>query len=160
LGIFILQKERKAMQNNSKLKSQQKSIIVYVITALMLSSSFIYFVAALQDYKQISNANPSDSKDAADIAATKNEMSFFIIVAIVYIPVAIWMLKVKHNNKIPYIIAIIGSAALIIFYILTRTINLPSIGLQADIGTIDITAKIIQGGIISIASFLIYVINK
>jgi hypothetical protein len=74
--------------------------------------------------------------------------------------VAIWMLKVKHNNKIPYIIAIIGSAALIIFYILTRTINLPSIGLQADIGTIDITAKIIQGGIISIASFLIYVINK
>ena len=79
-------------------------------------------------------------------------MSFFIIVGIAYIPIAIWMLKVKHNNKIPYIIAIIGSAALIIFYILTRTINLPSIGLQSDIGMIDITSKVIQGAIISIAS--------
>ena len=143
------------MQNNPILKPQHKSIIVYVITALMFSLSIIYFVVAYQDYQQISQANPSNSKDAADIAATKNEMSFFIIVGIAYIPIAIWMLKVKHNNKIPYIIAIIGSAALILFYVLTRTINIPSIGLQSDIGMIDLTAKVIQGVIVSIASFLI-----
>jgi uncharacterized membrane-anchored protein len=148
------------MQNNPILKPQHKSIIVYVITALMFSVSIIYFVVAYQDYQQISQANPSNSKDVSDIAATKNEMSFFIIVGIAYIPVALWMLKVKHNNKIPYAIAIIGSVALILFYVLTRTINIPSIGLQSDIGMIDLTAKVIQGVIVSIASFLIYIVNK
>lgn len=65
------------------------------------------------------------------------------------------MLKVKHSSKIPYIIAIVGSAALIIFYILTRVINLPSIGLQTDVGTTDVAVKIIQGAIVAISSFLV-----
>jgi predicted small integral membrane protein len=121
------------MQNNPILKPQHKSIIVYVITALMFSLSIIYFVVTYQVYQQISQVNHSNSKDVADIATTKNEMAFFIIVGIAYIPIAIWILKVKHNNKIPYIIAIIGSAALILFYVLTRTISIPSIGLQSDI---------------------------
>jgi hypothetical protein len=38
------------------------------------------------------------------------------------------MLIAKYGNIIPYLIAIAGSAALI----LTRTINIPSIGLQTD----------------------------
>lgn len=145
---------------NKTITKKNASIIVYVITALMLSASFIYFVVALQDYKEILQANPSDSKDASDIAATKNEMSFFLVVGIAYIPVAIWMLKIKHKNKVPYIIAIIGSIALILLYALTRTVNLPSIGLQSDIGMIDIAAKVIQGGIVSISIFLIYMVNE
>ena len=118
------------MQNRTITKKHQ-SIIVYVITALMLSLSFIYFFVSLQDYKQILLVNL----------------------------VAIWMLKVKHDNKIPYTISVIGSAALILFYALTRTINIPSIGLQTDIGMIDMTAKIIQGGIVSISMFLICMID-
>ena len=142
------------MKNDPILKPHHKSIIVYVITALMFSVSIIYLVVAYEDYQQISQTNHSDNKAAADIASMKNEMSFFLIVGIVYIPIAIWMLKVKHNNKIPYIIAIIGFAALIIFYMLTRTINNPSIGLQSDVGIIDIISKVMQGSIISIAAFL------
>jgi hypothetical protein len=142
------------MKNDPILKPHHKSIIVYAITALMFSVSIIYFVVAYEDYQQISQTNPSDNKAAADIASTKNEMSFFLMVGIAYIPIAIWMLKVKHNNKIPYIVAIIGSAALIIFYMLTRTINIPSVGLQSDVGIIDIIAKVMQGLIISIAAFL------
>ncbi|MGN6628992.1 MAG: hypothetical protein ACTHKJ_03850, partial [Candidatus Nitrosocosmicus sp.] len=69
--------------------------------------------------------------------------------------IAIWMLKVKHKCKTPYIIAIVGSAALIVFYILTRVIDLHSIGLQTDVGTTDITVKIIQGVIVAISSFLV-----
>lgn len=133
-----------------------KPLIVYIITALMISTSIIYFYLAYQNYSELSQTTSStDSKDAADILATRNEMTFFLIVAISYIPIAIWMLKVKHNNKIPYIIAIVGSAALIIFYILTRLIDIPSIGLQTDVGVIDITAKTMQAGIVSISSFLI-----
>lgn len=143
-----------------------KPSIVYIVTALMIATSIIYFYLAYEDYQQLlqssssSSTSSADNKDAAsasadDIQATKNEMTFFLIVAICYIPIAVWMLKVKHNSKIPYVIAIIGSAALIVFYILTRVIDIPSIGLQTDVGTIDITTKIVQGAIVAISSFLI-----
>jgi len=138
-----------------------KPLIVYIITALMIATSLLYFYVAFEDYQELLQATSSssaDSKDATsaeDIQATRNEMTFFLIVAISYIPISIWMLKVKHSSKIPYIIAIVGSAALIVFYILTRMMDIPSIGLQTDVGTIDITTKIVQGAIVAISSFLI-----
>jgi len=136
-----------------------KPLIVYIITALMAATSLLYFYVAYEDYQELlQTSSTADSNKAAsteDIQATKNEMTFFLIVAISYIPISIWILRVKHGSKIPYIIAIVGSAALIVFYILTRTIDLPSIGLQTDVGTIDITTKIVQGAIVAISSFLI-----
>ena len=114
----------------------------------------IYFYVALQDYNDFLHMPSTNSNEIADKLTLRNEVMFFLIVGIAYIPIAIWILKIKHKSKIPYILSIIGSAALILFYILTRTVNIPSIGLQTDIGTIDITAKIIQFGIISISSFL------
>ena len=39
-------------------------------------------------------------------------------------------------------------AALIVFYIATRMVSLPIIGLQTDIGTIDTVSKVLQGAII------------
>lgn len=140
---------------NNTITTYHKPFIVYIITALMLSTSIIYLVVAFQDYKQISQTHSSDSNAAADISATINEMTFFLIVGIAYIPIAIWMLKVKHNSKIPYLISIIGSAALILFYALTRTINIPTIGLQPDVGLIDVSAKLVQAGIVAISSYLI-----
>lgn len=130
-----------------------KPLIVYVITALMVATSLLYFYVAYEDYQELLQTSSTASAD--DIQATRNEMTFFFMVAISYIPISIWMLKVKHSSKIPYIIAIVGSAALIIFYILTRVINLPSIGLQTDVGTTDVAVKIIQGAIVAISSFLV-----
>jgi hypothetical protein len=128
--------------------------VVYIDTALMLVTSIIYFVLAFQDYTQLLHSS-SSSSNAEDILETRNEMIFFIIVGIAYIPVAIWMLNAKYGNIIPYSIAITGSAALIVFYILTRTINIPSIGLQTDVGAIDITTKILQGAIIFMSMYII-----
>ncbi len=133
-----------------------KPLIVYIITALMISTSIIYFYVSYHDYQELLQMSSTPaSQDASDILATRNEMTFFLVVAIAYIPIALWMLKVKHNNKIPYIIAIAGSTALIIFYILTRTVDLPLIGLQTDVGTIDIASKIVQGSIVALSSFVI-----
>jgi len=132
----------------------QRYLVVYIDTALMLVTSIIYFIVAFQDYTELLQSSPSSS-NVEDVLATRNEMIFFIIVGIAYIPVAIWMLIAKYGNIIPYSIAIAGSAALIIFYILTRTINVPSIGLQTDIGAIDITAKILQGAIVFISVYII-----
>ncbi len=128
-----------------------KPTIVYIITALMIVTSSIYFYAAYVDHLELLQSTAS----AEDIASTRNEMTFFLIIAICYIIIAIWMLFVEHRSKIPYLISIVGSAALIVFYILTRVIDIPTIGLQTDIGIPDILAKTLQGIIIAISSFLV-----
>jgi hypothetical protein len=127
------------------------SVIVYVVTALMLSTAVIYFVVASQSYSELSKlaSQSSIDKDAlSEIMGITNELIFFTIVGIAYILVGFWMLKRKYHSKIPYIVAITGSAALIVFYIVTRTVNLPTIGLQTDIGIIDTVSKILQAAII------------
>jgi hypothetical protein len=78
-----------------------------------------------------------------------------MIVGIAYTLAGFWMIKRKYHSKIPYIVAIAGSAALIVFYIATRTVSLPTIGLQTDIGTIDTASKILQGSIVVSSLFLL-----
>ncbi len=129
-----------------------KPMIVYIITALMFVTSGIYFYATYEDHLELLHITTGTSAD--DIASTKNEMIFFLVVAVSYIVIALWMLFVEHKSKIPFIIAIVGSAALLVFYILTRIIDIPPIGLQTDVGIPDILAKTFQTIIIAIASFL------
>jgi hypothetical protein len=63
------------------------------------------------------------------------------------------MLKQRHSNK-PHIIALVGSLSLILFYAISRTIALPIVGIQNDVGTIDIVTKIFQGVIVSSSLYL------
>ena len=59
------------------------------------------------------------------------------------------MLKNRHHSsKIPYIIAVWGSSAIIVLYIISRTVNVLYIGLEAEVNTIDIISKVLQVGII------------
>ena len=132
--------------------SNKSAILVYVVTALMICTAAVYFIVASQDYselphhRQLASNNNSDSKDEGDTIATVNEIVFFIVVGIAYTAAGIWMLENKYYSKVSYVIATIGSIALIAFYISTRTINIPSIGLQDDIGAIDILSKVLQAG--------------
>ncbi len=123
--------------------------IVYVVSALMLSTAVMYLITASQDYIELSQSVSSSAssqinsiKDAlADMMGTTNEMIFFMIVGVAYIRVGFWIVKRKHHSKVPYIVAIIGSAALIVFYIATRTVSIPTIGLQTDMyGKIVVTS--------------------
>jgi hypothetical protein len=132
------------------------STVVYIVTTLMLSTAVIYFVVASQSYSELSQlTSQSGINKTSEIAGTTNELIFFTIVGIAYTLVGFWMIKRKYHSKIPYIVAIAGSAALIIFYIATRTVTLPTIGLQTDIGTIDTVSKIVQGSIIVGSLFLL-----
>jgi hypothetical protein len=141
--------------------SNKSAILVYVVSVLMISTAAVYFIVASQDYSELSkSASSSDStttgsKDQGDIIATVNEMVFFIVVGVAYIAAGIWMLENKYYSKIPYIIAIIGSTALIAFYISTRTINIPSIGVQDDIGTTDILSKVMQAAIAGVSIYVV-----
>src|SRR5215469_18045381 len=103
------------------------STIVYIVTALMLSTAVIYFVVASQSYSELSKlaSQSSIDKDAlSEIMGITNELIFFTIVGIAYILVGFWILTRKYHSKIPYIVAIAASGALIVFYIATRTVNL------------------------------------
>jgi len=130
------------------------------VTALMLSTAVIYFVVAFQSYSELSKITSQSSidKDAVgEIMGITNELIFFTIVGIAYILVGFWMIKRKYHSKIPYLVAIAGSAALIIFYIATRTVNLPTIGLETDIGIIDTVSKILQ---VIVGSLLVLRLSK
>ena len=131
------------------------TITSITIGALMLSTAVLYLIAASQDYIGVAESLSSsassqiNSRDRlADIMGTTNEMIFFMIVGVAYIPVGFWIVKRKHQSKVPYILAIIGSATLIVFYIATRIVSIPTIGLQTDVGSIDIAVKVLQSAII------------
>jgi hypothetical protein len=137
--------------------SNKSALLVYVVAALTISTAAIYFIAASQDYSDLASSsnNSTESKDSGDTIATMNEMIFFIVVGIAYIAAGIWMVENKYYSKVPYIIATIGSIALIAFYISTRTINIPSIGIQDDVGTIDILSKVLQAAIVGISIYIV-----
>lgn len=136
--------------------------IVYVITALMLLTGAIYFFVAYQDYAELSQSAhaPAENRDAQDIMSTTNEMIFFIIVGLGYTAVGTYTLENTYRNRMPYIMALIGSLALILFYISTRTINIPSIGIQDDVGMVDVLTKVMQAGIVTLSVYILIPLTK
>jgi hypothetical protein len=117
--------------------------LILAITILALSNSGIYFVTA---YSQI-----QESTDASSMIETM----LFATAAISYLPLGIWMVKNKLHSRAPYVIASMMSFALIGLYIISRTMSLPVVGIQEDVGVIDVTSKITQGSIIMLSVFLI-----
>jgi len=142
----------------------------------MLSTAGIYFVAAAQESaeseetegaERVVNDNDLDNdmtsnglaaeneKSDKDNMATQVETAFFTIVGMAYAATSIWILKVKGRTNIPYIFAIVGSIAIIGLYVASRTMDLPIVGLQDDVGTIDITSKVLQVGVIAVAASIV-----
>lgn len=113
---------------------------IYAVTIMMLSTGIIYFVAASET-------------ESTDVSGSV-EMTLFVVSGCAYIAVGLWMVKGK-GNRIPYLVAIVGSLALIALYILSRTISLPIVGLQEDIGTIDVLSKVLQIGIVAGSVYLL-----
>lgn len=85
---------------------------------------------------------------------------FFATAGIVYIPLGIWMLRNRLHSRGPYVISILVSILLVVLYVVSRTIDLPVVGIQKDIGMVDIITKIIQVGIIAISVRLVQELKK
>lgn len=157
------------------MNKRSTQIIVYFVAAIMLSTSVIYFVTGYQQLTDESGDGFHEIKgDSENLQATsdldksqwseidlggKVQTVFFLAVGVAYIPLGIWMLKNKNNKKL-YIITFVGSLSLIVLYVLSRTIDLPVVGLQVDVGVIDIMSKILQGGIVVGSSYLIISMRK
>jgi hypothetical protein len=149
-------------------------IAVYVVVLSMMATGIIYFVAATEEVNEASaeiqtetnegnRAGEHDSDEATGTTAqimglpldAGLQTTLFAISGAGYVPVGLWMLETKHRSKTPYIIAIGGSLSLILLYVASRTISLPIVGLQDDVGSIDILSKILQGGIIAGCAYLL-----
>lgn len=127
-------------------KSTQQFILI--ATILVLANSGIYFVTA---YSQMKESN--------DVGSQVQTM-LFTTAAITYLPLGIWMVKNKLHSRAPYVIASLVSLALIGLYIVSRTTALPVVGIQDDVGLIDILSKITQGSIIVVSLLLLRNWNK
>ena len=153
----------------NKYMNKTLHIIHYVIVVLMLSTSAIYFVVAYQQFTDESGDGireiPGEKeiqKGTSDMDGSqwseldlggKTQTIFFLIVSVVYIPVGMWMLKQRHSNK-PHVIALGGSLSLILFYIASRTMAFPIVGIQGDVGSVDIVTKILQSAIVVGSTYL------
>jgi hypothetical protein len=136
----------------------------------MLSTSVIYFVVTYQQFTDESGNGIREIPNEKEVQQETSDMDgsqwseldmggkiqtvFFLTVALVYIPVGIWMLKQRHSNK-PHIIALGGSLSLILFYIASRTVAFPIVGIQGDVSSIDMVTKILQSGIVVGSAYLI-----
>lgn len=127
-------------------RSAQQFILV--ATVLVLANSGIYFVTA---YSQM-----QESDDAASMMQTM----LFATAAIAYLPLGIWMIKNRFHSRAPYVIASIISVGLIGLYVLSRTVSLPVVGIQGDVGAVDILCKITQGAIVVVSLLLLRDWNK
>jgi hypothetical protein len=150
-------------------RRNKQNILVYSIVALLIGSAIIYLQMGIRDAIRMTShsqtttfrhgeevgggggrrVDESNNVQARVFRIPGGQMIFYIITGLAHLPLVVWMLKDKlHRNKVPYIIAIIGSLALIVLYILSRTVSLPLIGFEEHIGSIDLLSKVLQVGII------------
>jgi len=144
------------MSSSTRQITGQK-IIVYSVIALMISTAVVYLGLGVRGVERMLHFNQSgfvrhhiesNTRESGGPRIPGGQTIFFVIVGIAYIVVAAWMLKNKRNSKMPYIIAVVGSSGIILLYIITRIVNVPYLGLEAEVNTIDIISKVLQVGII------------
>lgn len=123
------------------MKSLQQFIMI--ATVLVLANSGIYFYTAY-----------SQTQESSDTGSQIQTM-LFTTAAVSYLPLGIWMIKNKLHTRAPYVIASLISIALIGLYVMSRTVNLPIVGIQDDVGIFDIICKITQGGIVVVSLLLL-----
>ena len=109
---------------------------------------------ASQEFKE-NAGKPQEFESGAFI-----ETAFFAAVGAAYIPIGLWATITRHTSKVPYVLAIGGSLALIGLYVLSRTADIPFVGQQDDVGFIDILSKVLQSGIIAVSAYIIISIRR
>ena len=166
----------------------QKTILAQTLTALIVFTAAIYFVAAVEE-SQEEDANtqvneqeavssgdsenqapvnsPANQEEQAeggegeegDALATQVQIAFFTVAGLGYAGIGIWMFRDKGKTNTPYLIAVIGSIALIGIYVASRTVDLPIVGIQEDVGALDILTKVLQLGIVGLGAYMINTIK-
>jgi formate hydrogenlyase subunit 3/multisubunit Na+/H+ antiporter MnhD subunit len=143
------------------MKSKAMKSAIISMAVLMLATGTLYLFVSSQEIADASQefeqnvGQPQEFDGGAFI-----ETAFFAAVGAAYIPIGLWATITRHTSKVPYILAIGGSVALIGLYILSRNADIPFVGQQYDVGFIDILSKVLQGGIIAVSAYIILSIRR
>jgi len=106
--------------------------IIGIVVGLMIATSVVYFVETSEEL--------FEEQDMV-------KGPFFLIVSVVYLPVAYLMLKKK--SLLPHVITITGTVGIIALYAVTRTDMAIAFGMEAgSIGHLGIVSKTLQVGIV------------
>ncbi len=132
-------------------------IIVFILAAIVLSTSIIYFILATNEYQSLVEF-AAEGLDG-EISELQIEIALFTGSGIIYLILLGWILVKKLNTIMPYTLLIAISTILIITYASSRTIGVPIIGIEFYIGKYDMITKVLQGVIIAISGYLIYKIK-
>lgn len=132
-------------------------IIVFILAAIVLSTSIIYFILATNEYQSLVEF-AAEGLDG-EISELQIEIALFTGSGIIYLILLGWILVKKLNTIVPYTLLIAISTVLIITYASSRTIGVPIIGIEFYIGKYDMITKVLQGVIIAISGYLIYKIK-
>ena len=132
-------------------------LVIYIIAAIVLSTSIIYFILASNEYKSLVEF-AAEGLDG-EISELQIEIALFVGSGIIYLGLLGWILVKKLKSVVPYSILIIVSTVLLITYAASRTVGVPIIGIEFYIGKYDMITKVLQGVIIAISGYLIYKIT-
>ncbi|MCH9658461.1 hypothetical protein K0U27_07175 [archaeon] len=112
-----------------------KKSLVGIVVGFMIATSAVYFVETSEEL--------FEEQDMI-------KGPFFLVVAIAYIPVAVWMLK-SPNSSAPYLVTIAGTVGIIALYAVTRTdAGAIAFGLEhaGGIGHLGMVSKVVQVGVV------------
>src|SRR5215211_2178217 len=132
-------------------------LVIYILAAIVLATSIIYFILASNEYKSLVEF-AAEGLDG-EISELQIEIALFAGSGLIYLGLLGWILVKKLKNVVPYSILIILSTVLIITYAASRTVGVPIIGIEFYIGKYDMITKVLQGVIIAISGYLIYKIT-
>lgn len=137
-------------------KSMQLAIMS--VAFLMLLTGAVYLFVATGEIAEATEEHEAEPGEPIEGALV--ETALFATVGGAYVPVGLWAISSRHSSRTPYFLAIVGSGALIILYVLSRTVSLPIVGIQDDVGFIDVSSKVLQGAIIAASAYIIIAIRK
>jgi|SRR5919112_4180700 hypothetical protein len=160
---------------------EKSTVLPLIVAGLLITIGAIYLYSAYREpieateesvSEEIGEEQGSSSEDGASIATSINSNSgldigtelqtaFFAVAGVASLGVAAWILITRKKiTKPPYIVAAAGSAFLIGFYIISRTVELPIVGIQSDIGDLDIVCKVLQAAVIGLSVYAISVSRR
>lgn len=129
-------------------KSVRSSIVI--VSILMVLTGLIYLISSYVENLDSINTN----------VGSQIQTMFFATAGIMCVLLGIWMFKNRLHSSGPYVISILVSAFMIVLYVVSRNINLPIVGIQTNVGAIDLVTKAIQIGIIIFSATLLLDLKK
>ena len=139
------------------------NIVALTVAGLLVAVGAIYLISAYEEpiEAQEESAAEGGSTDEGMDTGTLVQTIFFGVAGSANLGVATWIIvSRKKMVRTPYVITAAGCAFLIVLYIASRTINLPLVGIQEDIGTIDILSKVLQGIAVGLSVYIVSISRK